>query len=331
MNKLIDKYVYAVVSKLPVNQKDDISKELYTLIDDMLESDRSDASEESKVEKILLELGDPKLLVEKYKGKKRYLIGPKNFDNYLLVLKIVLLTVLVGITVSKGFELAFSDKNFLNMLVSYLESLYQALLSAFVWVTVIFGVVEYYDYDIEQLAKNEIWNIKKLPEIPGKKAKISLVEPILGIIFSSIFIFVLYFTPEVIAAYISKDDGGYKVIPVFEVDALRGYGSLLIGLFVITIVKEVLKLIQRRWTLKLAIITSVLTLASTLLTLVVFLDQSIWNVHFFDFILPDIVNNPDFSFPSWEQTIYAVMITVVIITIINIIVTLYKGYKYSKK
>lgn len=35
--ELIDRYIYAVTKKLPQKQREDIEKELRTLIDDMLE------------------------------------------------------------------------------------------------------------------------------------------------------------------------------------------------------------------------------------------------------------------------------------------------------
>ncbi|HOV26477.1 MAG TPA: hypothetical protein PK566_09005 [Pseudobacteroides sp.] len=81
---LINRYVYAVTKSLPEKQREDIEKELRTLIDDMIEENDEPVSYEKKVEKVLLELGDPEKLADNYRGSKRYFIGPKFYEKYLL-------------------------------------------------------------------------------------------------------------------------------------------------------------------------------------------------------------------------------------------------------
>lgn len=98
--EVIDRYIYAVTQRLPEQQREDIKRELQSLIEDMLE-ERIPAGQASKedVESVLLELGHPNELAAKYRGYERYLIGPMLLDTYLTTLKIVLASIVIGLSV----------------------------------------------------------------------------------------------------------------------------------------------------------------------------------------------------------------------------------------
>ena len=59
---IIDRYIYDVVRRLPPNQRQDIERELRSLIEDMLES----GPENRNVEDVLKELGNPLDLARQY-------------------------------------------------------------------------------------------------------------------------------------------------------------------------------------------------------------------------------------------------------------------------
>src|SRR5690242_9783889 len=90
-NELVKRYIYAVTRKLPEAQRADIAKELGGLIEDMLEDHtQGRPATEKDVEAVLLKLGSPDELANKYRGGKGYLIGPEIYSTYIMVLKIVL-------------------------------------------------------------------------------------------------------------------------------------------------------------------------------------------------------------------------------------------------
>ena len=98
--EMIEKYIYAVTQRLPQSQRADIAQELTGLIEDMLEERAGDrAVGEKDVESVLLELGNPKDLADKYRGSKKYLIGPELFHPYVSILKIVFFALLVAMSV----------------------------------------------------------------------------------------------------------------------------------------------------------------------------------------------------------------------------------------
>ena len=97
--ELTDRYVYAVTKNLPRKSREDVSRELHSLISDMLE-ERCGAltPTERDLRVILAELGMPEELSEKYSPTKdKALIGPPYFGKYIFVLKIVLLCTGFGI------------------------------------------------------------------------------------------------------------------------------------------------------------------------------------------------------------------------------------------
>ena len=69
---LVDRYIYAVTQKLPQAQRRDIADELHGLIEDMRD-ERAETSKtsENDIEEVLLELGNPRELADKYRGRTK--------------------------------------------------------------------------------------------------------------------------------------------------------------------------------------------------------------------------------------------------------------------
>lgn len=89
---MIDRYIYAVTSELPKKLREEIGNELKALIDNMMDEMDNSISEVEKIDEVLRELGKPRELANRYRGKERYLIGPSYFDKYISVMKIVVLS-----------------------------------------------------------------------------------------------------------------------------------------------------------------------------------------------------------------------------------------------
>ncbi|QVK17517.1 hypothetical protein KHQ81_11755 [Mycoplasmatota bacterium] len=325
--KLIDQYVYAVVSKLPEKQRADIAEEIKTLIDDMKEKYADEVDEEKKVEKVLLELGDPKKLAEQYLDQKRYLIGPKNFANYIFMLKVVFGSVLLAVTIASFVEAVLNtDNNFVSDISSYFTMLISGLLQGFTWVTIIFAVLEYQGIVFDE-KKDETWDLKSLSPIPNKKAVISPVESIASIFFITIFTFILFFIPDVIGAYIPENNETI-MIPLFNLDNWENFKYLILGIFFIGILREILKLIYGKWNLQLAIYYSLLTIVSMVLFIVTFSNPDIWNANFVSEVKELMDLDVNFTV-STQNGIGVFIMVVVIINVIEIATSMYKGLKYN--
>ena len=89
---LIERYIYAVIKTLPTRMREDVERELHSLISDMLEERCQDMpSTEHDVLVVLTELGRPAELAAKYRPERAsYLIGPGYYAAYKFLLGLVL-------------------------------------------------------------------------------------------------------------------------------------------------------------------------------------------------------------------------------------------------
>lgn len=101
-NDLKERYIYAVTKKLPSKIRKDVSIELETLIDDMLMERCGDVTPTEKdLRVVLTELGTPRELYEKYTEEgKDCLIGFPYYSDYKFIMKIVLLSVVIGMSIA---------------------------------------------------------------------------------------------------------------------------------------------------------------------------------------------------------------------------------------
>lgn len=279
---LTERYLFAVTKRLPKEQRDDIEKELRSLIEDML-SEKTTSNEPSKkdVEAVLLELGKPAELAAKYRGAKNYLIGPDYFGLYMMVLKIVLAAVAGGLTIALiiGF-IAGDRENLLVYIGNSFSDLISALFQAFGWVTIVFAIMQKYNAKIDEADKD--WNPKELPEIPSEKARIKKGEPIAGIIFTVLVIILFNAAPNLLGIY--NFSGNMTFIPFFDLTVFRSLLPLIDVMFGLSILKEVFRLVFEKYNLKLAAAVTLINVLSVLLIAYIFLSPDLWNAHFVESI-----------------------------------------------
>jgi uncharacterized membrane-anchored protein len=327
--EIIDRYVYAVTKRLPESQREDIEKELKTIIEDMMEEHGEEESVEVRAKKVLLELGDPAILSENYRGTKRYLIGPDNYDNYITMLKIVFSAIFIGLSVAVIVTNIFSFEDTIpKVMIDYISTLLSALFQGFAWVTVSFAIAEYYGVnEFDKKKEHKEWDLSELPQIPAKKATISRWELLFEVIFSTIFTIVFCFIPEALAAYIPSSEGT-TIIPVFNIELLLSYRIFFIIIFILGILSVVLKFISGRWTLKLAITDSVLSIISMVFTLIIF--TNVWSVNFAIDIASRIPEAGIDFVKVWGSIKNGILVSIIIVTIIEVVSNMYKGIKYNK-
>ena len=115
---LIERYIYAVTKKLPSRMREDVSKELSSLISDMLESRCGEIKPTDKdIRVILTELGTPSELANNYLPDKiNYLIGPEYYHAYKMILLIVIAATSFGMILSGSILLIIGSNEFNSIL-----------------------------------------------------------------------------------------------------------------------------------------------------------------------------------------------------------------------
>lgn len=291
---LIDRYVYQVIKRLPPAQRSDIEKELRTLIDDMLSARTEKASKEDAIA-VLRELGRPAALAAKYGNTKRWLIGPEYYDMYLTVVKIAMAAAAFGIVLAQSIGFVTDPpQNIFATIGILFASLFSALIQAFAWVTAIFALTE-------RFAKNEMldkcdWNPADLPPVPDKKNTIKRSEPIVGMVFTVLFLAVVNTIPQLFGAYFFSE--GYTIIPLFDLDVFYSLLPFIDAMICIGLIKELIRLIVGRYTLSLLAATVVLNIISMIMFIWLFGPSSnIWN--------PDFASQINASWPLDFNSAYA--------------------------
>lgn len=141
MNDLIERYIYDVTKRLDEKKRKDIEDELRVNIYDMLGDDLS----EEHIVDVLKQLGRPSDLALEYKDKKSYLISPRQFDDYIKVLKIVFI-VFIAVTIFGSVVGSILDTTGINILGSIIKSvtedLSNSLFFGFTIVTIIFWAID---------------------------------------------------------------------------------------------------------------------------------------------------------------------------------------------
>jgi hypothetical protein len=336
--ELIDRYVYAVTRELPENQRADIDRELHSLIEDMLDEHHSGADlAASDIEAVLLELGNPRELADKYRGYPQYLIGPELYPTYLTVLKAVAMAIGIAFVVLLFLGLIQQPMNAVESITNTLTSFFGAVFQGLAWVTFIFALVEFNTNKTHRnkLKEANTWNLKDLPEVPDKKTRISRGETITGIIFTVLFAAVFLFSPELWGVWVkSSAADGMTIIPFFNLDVIQGYMPYIIGLFMFGLIIELLKLVSGKWTRQLLaadILNSLLQLGGWLY---IFRDTRIWNIEFYSelqrvFNASDALNNLTGYWASASTTI--VFAVIFLIFAIQIMVSAVRWLRLSRE
>ena len=156
--KLIDRYVAQVGKNLPAKTRKDIGKELKSTLEDMLE-DRAQKldrpADEAMELELLREYGAPGNVADTYYSNQ-YLIGPRMYPTFIMVLKIVF-TVLsslavVGLVLALG-KVGFAGREFAQTLMQTVGGYIGAAITAFGNVVLVFVLLDRFlpDSEIKEL------------------------------------------------------------------------------------------------------------------------------------------------------------------------------------
>ena len=279
--EMVDRYIYAVTQKLPREQREDIAGELYGLIEDMLEERIQGGKRTNEdVEEVLMELGNPKHLAQKYRGTPKYLIGPEIFDSYILVLKIVIVSLAAVIGAGFIIKTILEPVSILDHFIELIVSLVTATPAAFGWTTLGFALGEYFGgLNAKDLSFEKEWKPVDLPPIPDGKRQIKRSEPMIGIGFYTFLIMVFAFSVEYFGVWIFHDEFS-GVIPFLNSETSGSYLFFIILILGFGIIKESLKLIFGKWTLKLVLFTAIVNLISIVTVVIMINGPAFWNPDF---------------------------------------------------
>jgi hypothetical protein len=239
--KLVELYLNQVGEHLPEKMRKDVLAEMRSLIEDTLEG-RAETSgrspeDENLVVEVLKEFGSPQKMAASYLPQ-RYLIGPRLFPTFWMVIKIVLGILLIVSAVRLGVSLiqtpAVMDA-ILGVIGKSLIEFFTSGLSLLGNVVFVFALLEYFIPKAE-FDKQKPWNPRSLEDKP-EQVVIPPAEILLGIALNIIVILVFNLYPQWIGL-VTVYAGKWVFFPILSA-AFFQYLPWLTVMWVLEIVRDI--------------------------------------------------------------------------------------------
>lgn len=295
---LKQRYIYAAVKNLPRAGREDIQRELSTLIDDLVEErcgEREPTEKDLRV--VLTELGTPAELYKKYDPNAgKVLIGPEYYPQYKLTRTIVLCAAAGGVTLAQALSLFLGETAWYEVLLGWLGSVATALAYAFTIVTLLFMFFE------KKKVRLDLPNdtIENLPPVPNHSELIPRWESIAGLALCVVFIVVFLAFPQVIC--VVRDAGNHwQRYTVFNVDALRAQWVWIVLFGLAGLVRNAFRLMEGRYSARLMAVTLACNLVSMPLACLMLLRDGLLNPTFSQVIRQVVPDLPAFVYGMFDQ------------------------------
>jgi hypothetical protein len=264
---LIDTYVSEVGRRLPRKTRSDIEAEIRSILQDILD-ERSQKTGKPVDEEMTLEVlkayGAPEKVAATYQGE-RYLIGPRLYPIFILVLRIVL--VVTGVLAAIGLGIALSQT--FGSLQNAFETTFKAIANfgttimiALGNIVLIFAILEWAlfraggEAEVKGLPKEKEWDPRALTKVSAPN-QVKMGETIAEIVgcFAAIVIFNFYpkiigFTPSlnglVGSGYWTVGFGNLTFVPLLS-EAFFYFVPYLTLVWVLTIILDIVLLRMGYW------------------------------------------------------------------------------------
>lgn len=334
MNDWITRYVQAVISRLPENERSEVEQELTSNIYDMLSEDPSEA----EIKAVLLELGPPTVLAEEYRQEPKYLISPRVYTDYIQVLKYLIpigggVVAIIGGFIGgiEGVQQGGAAKIVQSMLQKGLSLGLTAAFQVFLWTTIGFVIAERTGA-FERETKDFDWSLEDLPQVTaGKKIAISdSIADMAMTLFFSVMILLEAFG-QLPLVFITERNGIDR-IPVFSETFIWKLVPVIVIGILMSILANSIKLKDRRWTKRVLQWTLFEKLISSILWILLLLQPDFFSQKFITFLQGQTWGNMDIlPYISIGKTHSIILILCLIIGIVAIAECGHALYQYFRK
>jgi hypothetical protein len=326
--ELIELYIQEVTRRLPEKNRADIALELHSTIEDMLPDDHT----EQDVKAVLLKLGDPVTLAGGYRDRPMHLIGPRYYDVYISLLKMILPIAAVISLIALVGDNPFRDTGntvmeaILKIIGKGISSIISTGIQVFFWLTLSFAILERLDTSKDQspVTKDlKPWtpeNLKDIPNISKIKA-VPMIEVFASLLGLSVFAALYFNAANLLGVYEKRNGSLIFVTPSFNQDVLNSYWLLVSCVIIIGVLLTIYKLFLGRWTLKLAFFHAIYQLLYTLAFIIIISNSDLLNPEFLAY------QRTLFSIDEWKSSIYWGLI---LISIIFAAYDTYQGFRKAK-
>lgn len=263
MKKLIENYVSELGRRLPRKIRTDIEAEIRSILQDMLD-ERSQKSgkpvDEEMTIAVLKAYGAPEKVANSYLGE-RYLIGPRLYPIFMLVLRIVLMVTGILAAIGLGvavYQTTLTPLHAFETVIKAIATFAASVLTILGNIVFIFAILEWALFragakvGFKDLPKEKEWDPRSLTKVsPPNQVKMGdTIAEIVGC-FAAIVIFNFYpqiigFTPSLNSVV---ESGSWTSITFFPLlsEAFFQYVPFLTLIWALTIILDIILLRMGHW------------------------------------------------------------------------------------
>lgn len=265
---------------------------------------------EEEVKAVLEKLGSPVTLASGYRDRPMHLIGPRYFDVYVTLLKMILpiATVISLISVIAEYFIGYNGQDtvinvVLNILGYGIWRMVEVGIQTFFWLTVVFAVIEriYKGKDEKPLTSSLMkWtpdDLKNIAYIPKKKA-ISKCEVFGNLMWLAIWATLYFHAYHLVGVYEGGGDGLELIASAFNQEVLLQYWPIVVIVIGLEIALSIYKLIKGQWTKRMAISNTVLQLIGTIVFIVILINSNLLSQDFIMY-MTDLFTITANQFTAW--------------------------------
>lgn len=328
---LIDIYIQEVTRRLPEKMRSDIGLELRSTIEDMLPDDYG----KEDVKKVLNELGDPAVLASGFKDEPMHLIGPRYFNLYVSLLKMIvpIAAVIAFITIITQFFIGYNgEEGILNviftLIVKGIWSVIDVGIQVFFWLTLTFAIIERVDKEKNPqplTSSMEKWtadDLKNIAYIPKKKA-ISKFEIFGSLMWTAIWGTLYFYANQLLGVYEQSGNGVEFVMPAFNQDVLLQYWPVIVMIIGAEIAFSLYKLIKEQWTKRIATCNAILQIITTAIFIMIITNSNLMNQVFISYMT-------DVFEMTGQQFRISIVGTVICFYLVSSAIYAYDGFRRAR-
>ncbi|PKM50661.1 MAG: hypothetical protein CVV02_10270 [Firmicutes bacterium HGW-Firmicutes-7] len=296
MSNWIERYIYAVGEKLPKKHREGIESELRVIIGTEINNKlkkKVNASEitDEELFELLVKLGSPAEVSERYYPNHKYLVGPELFELYRLLLVIGIISVCTVLTISSFVSVICSQGVYNVILIKLPIQLIAASLITMGSITLVFALIQYFsnEHGLNINAIKRKWHPKDLKEIPGFKRRLRRRETIIALCFTTLAIIIFNLFPGRIAIYAFAENKSATIVPIFNLTLLKEYMVYFNVFWFIQILIYGVHLKTKQWTTFSRFVTIIISLGTVGIILKMVSNPAILNVGLDHVYLPSSI------------------------------------------
>ena len=254
MNTLTDRYIWAVVRRLPHARRAAEGVQLRAEIDAAVAAKvgsgiKPDAAETA----VITEFGDPDRRAAGTAGRPGYLIGPDWFFDYRRIMIVVLAAVAPSVFGALLLVQVLAGQDPWQSILGAVSVAFSACVQVGFWITAVFAVIE--RVSRRRHDHTDDWDVSELPEIPT--ARVGLGETIVAVLAYLLFIGLVFWQRNI---WVVETAGGER-LPVLDEALWDFWIPWFIALAMLEIGFALIAFAIGRWTWTLAWVNVALNLA----------------------------------------------------------------------